>query len=319
MNGSPQEHAQVKEWAQDWEQHVHLQLQWVDDPGALIRINFDNSGASWSYIGNDATLIPAAYPTMNFGWEIDRGTVLHELGHMLGLGHEHQNPDGGIQWNEEEVIRDLSGPPNYWDEQTIRFNVLDKYSEDQVNGTEFDVESIMLYSFPGSWTLNMPDGTPWNTDLSTIDTAFIFSQYPSPDQPEPTEPEPTEPEPTEPEPTEPEPTEPEPTEPEPDPSVTVLEVIDPTPQEGEILPGETDVYQLTVEDEGRYSIQTSGRTDVTMTILRDGVKIDFDDDSGKRFNAKIERQLVPGVYEVQIKHWDAKKTGKYQISCTKLV
>lgn len=39
-------------------------------------------------------------PTMNLGWIADdvmledseRGVILHEFGHVLGLMHEHQNP-----------------------------------------------------------------------------------------------------------------------------------------------------------------------------------------------------------------------------------
>jgi hypothetical protein len=55
--------------------------------------------------------------------------------------------EGGIQWIEAVVIRDLSGPPNFWDEQTIRHNVLKKYSSHQIRGTTFDAQSIMCYAF----------------------------------------------------------------------------------------------------------------------------------------------------------------------------
>src|SRR6185295_14744945 len=86
--------------------------------------------------------------------------------------HEHQNPAGGIQWNEQVVIQELAKSPNFWDEQKARHNVLRKYSADQINGTAFDPDSIMLYFFPASWTLN-GIATKANDILSRIDKEFI--------------------------------------------------------------------------------------------------------------------------------------------------
>jgi hypothetical protein len=144
-------------------------------------------GNSWSAVGTDALVeryFPRHQPTMNFGWleddtpedELSR-VIIHEFGHAIGCIHEHQNPAGGIQWNEAAVIEYYSGPPNYWDEATIRFNILDRYRANQLRGTTFDPESIMLYAFPAELTKDGV-GTRENDRLSATDIAFIAKAYP---------------------------------------------------------------------------------------------------------------------------------------------
>ena len=158
-----------------------------DTTDTMIRISFKYDG-SWSTIGRSCTQVPKGQPTMNYGWLTPttptdelRRVVLHEFGHALGLIHEHQNPAGGIQWNRPAVYRELSGPPNNWSKDDIDFNVVQKYSVSQLNGTSFDRKSIMLYQFPKEFILAPASlaktGTATNTDLSAGDKSFVKKLY----------------------------------------------------------------------------------------------------------------------------------------------
>src|SRR3546814_16093667 len=89
---------------------------------------------------------------MKFGW-LDQGVVQHEFGHMIGMIHEHQNPrDNPIQWDKPAVNAALGGPPNNWDQDTIDHNMDTKYDVSQIDGSEFDSDSGLLYNFPASRT-----------------------------------------------------------------------------------------------------------------------------------------------------------------------
>ncbi|WP_441286185.1 M12 family metallopeptidase [Sorangium sp. KYC3313] len=187
LDGSSFLREKVEQYVAELTRHANLDFEFGNDPRAEIRISFAfDPGNSWSAIGTDCLVdryFPRHQPTMNFGW-FDESTdeqefsrvIVHEFGHAIGCIHEHQIP-GGIKWNEQAVIEYFSGSPNFWDEQTIRFNILDRYSQRQINGTKFDPDSIMLYDFPASLTTDGV-GTHSNTRLSRTDIDFIRQMYP---------------------------------------------------------------------------------------------------------------------------------------------
>ncbi len=176
LGGSAAQQAMVKKVAAQWLEYANVKFEYVGPGiGADVRISFV-AGSAWSYIGRDALLIDAYQATMNLGY-LDQATILHEFGHMLGLIHEHQNPKGGINWNKPQVYDDLTGPPNWWDKQTVDINMFDRLSIDLLRVTAVDKSSIMMYAIPISWTT---DGffTDWNEELSAVDKAFIGTVYP---------------------------------------------------------------------------------------------------------------------------------------------
>ena len=286
MGGTNAERARVQEQAGWWTQHANLKFEFNNAPSAEIRITFDPNDGAWSYVGTDARGIPANEATMNLGF-MDGGTTAHEFGHAIGLAHEHQNPAGGIQWNEEVVVRELAGSPNFWDEATTRHNVLRRYSADQINGTQFDRDSIMLYFFPPEWTLN-GIGTKANEVLSAVDKQFIAGtkMYP---KSAPTVDDATE--------------------------LTVNASRRTSASIGRF--GEEDLFTFIVTRPGRHVIDTRGPTDLVIKLFGPDsptALIAEDDDSGIGLNARIASRLIEGRYYVQVRHYNrASGMGNYSI------
>lgn len=290
MGGTAAEQAVAREQAGWWSQVANISFDFNDAPNAEIRITFDPGDGAWSYIGTDCREIPLNEATMNLGF-LDGGTAAHEFGHAIGLAHEHQNPEGGIQWNEQVVIAEMAKSPNFWDAETTRHNILIKYRANQINGTRFDPDSIMLYFFPPSWTLN-GIGTKENDVLSSLDKQFIAGakMYPK----------------------------------------TGATVSDATELKvnakkrtrasiGE--PGEEDLYRFTARSDGRYVVDTRGSTDMVMKLFGPGSQtalIAEDDDSGVDTNARITALLPAGEYFVQVRHYNRERgTGNYTIKVRK--
>ena len=72
----------------------------------------------------------------------------------------------------------FKGPPNYWDEDDIRQNVLMKYSPKGIKATQFDAKSIMLYSFDAQLFSDGRGPTNENSRLSPTDQTMIKKMYP---------------------------------------------------------------------------------------------------------------------------------------------
>ncbi len=286
MSGTQTQKDLVERIAPEWTKHANLKFEFTDDPRADIRVQFDSNDGAWSYVGTDNKNIPLHAATLNLGWQ-DQGVILHEFGHMIGLSHEHQNPAGGIEWNEQAVIDDLAGPPNFWTEAQTRHNVLNKYSADQVNGTDFDAKSIMLYSFPDKWTKNM-GATSENHEISELDKDFIQSEKMYPGLAAPDE--------------------------------RAVDLLVCASTNAEIaVGGEEDLYRFKVKKEGQHTIETSGSTDVVLSLFGPDSLTQFvaeDDDGGVGRNSRIAADLQAGTYYARVRHYSTAQTGEYRVRVT---
>lgn len=188
LDGSPTMKKKVRTVARQWEQYANIKLKFVSKAPAEIRISFYADAGSWSAVGRDALnqqYFPLHQPTMNYGWLRDDSpdeeysrVVLHEFGHALGCIHEHQAPTFSRKWNVKAVMKYFQGPPNYWSEDDIKFNVLQKYSPTGIAASKFDPKSIMLYAFDGALFADGLGPTNENAKASPTDIQMIKSMYP---------------------------------------------------------------------------------------------------------------------------------------------
>lgn len=174
--GTPAMRDVVMQAAATWSKYANIKFRQVDGNG-MIRCSFDPALGSWSYIGVDILAIPRDQPTMNIGWGPDLPTCLHELGHTLGLIHEHQNPAAPIPWDIPKVLRYYQGAPNYWSKAEVYQQVIDPYNGPLTNGG-YDKNSIMEYPIDAAMLTDPSYAVGWNLALSAKDISFIGQVYP---------------------------------------------------------------------------------------------------------------------------------------------
>lgn len=151
---------------------------------AEVRIGFQSGDGHWSYLGRGVLSHGSSERTMNLdrsdSWGID--TAMHEIGHTLGFPHEHQNPNAGIEWDEEKVYSELAKPPNRWSRQRTFHNIIRKIDPDDVQGSTWDPNSVMHYPFEAGLILKP---TKYRTQplvpaggLSARDKKWVKTFYP---------------------------------------------------------------------------------------------------------------------------------------------
>ncbi|MCB9858329.1 MAG: hypothetical protein H6818_21810 [Phycisphaerales bacterium] len=151
---------------------------------AEVRIGFMDGDGAWSYLGRQILDIPADQRTMNFGWDItnDIDTAIHEIGHTIGMSHEHQNPNSGIVWDEEAVYAALAAPPNKWPREKTYYNIIRKIPAETIEGSVWDPNSIMHYPFEAGLILQPEEyrsGLNPTPGFSQRDKDWVRAFYPA--------------------------------------------------------------------------------------------------------------------------------------------
>ena len=256
----------------------------TDRSEAEIRIGFMAGDGSWSYIGTEILDQGRDDRTMNFGWDL-RGqpdTALHEIGHTLGLPHEHQNGNSGIEWDEEAVYRDLAGPPNHWKRERTRFNIIRKLEPDSVQGSSWDPDSIMHYPFKAG-LIRRPEaysnGLRPAGGLSARDVTWIKTFYPE----------------------------------NPNAGMRRLEPAESQPLG--VQAGEQANFLIEPRATRKYKIQTFGACDTQVVLFEqvggDWRFLESDDDSGEDRNATLQLKLFQGrEYVLRIRLYFSQGSGE---------
>ena len=264
---------------------IGLEFEEVDSrEAAEIRIGFMQGDGSWSYLGRDILSQPSNKRTMNFGWDLNRqpDTAIHEIGHTVGFPHEHQNPHAGIVWNEEAVYEELARTNRWTREQTFH-NIIRKVRADSVQGSNWDVNSVMHYPFAPGLIVHPPEFGAQGIDpapgLSDRDKTWIKSFYP----------------------------------PTPGSKYRSLEPF----KSEELHLAESEQINFVIEPDvsRNYRIQTFGESDVVIVLFEDDNGdprfLAGDDDSGEDRNSQLDVRLLAGRrYLLRIRLYWADASGR---------
>ncbi|KIM38799.1 hypothetical protein M413DRAFT_29749 [Hebeloma cylindrosporum] len=182
--------AKVNRVVHEWTKYAYIAFNFVEDVTmATIRISFLPGRGSMSYIGTEVASVPVEEPTMNIGrinGESDvltpeeTSVILHELGHTLGMVHEHKSSMvGGNVKLSTAAVNEYYRTGFQWSEATTGEQVLSIYNEQDVtNFIRVDPLSIIRYFMPSEMNEQNTDVTP-STELSIYDKAFAAINYPS--------------------------------------------------------------------------------------------------------------------------------------------
>lgn len=183
LDGTEQQQNEVKTFAKLWQRYTGIQFKYSHKKLGLL--NFRRY-YKITFTGNkNESTRGAVNGTINLGNLSDdiifrKTTILHEFGHMLGLGHEHQRQDRPHSINDSSLISACQITQKQ-SKQWCRKNLNNKDYGEVFIESEYDSMSIMHYSLNNitganlQLLENLPDSNA--NSLSYTDKYYIAMLY----------------------------------------------------------------------------------------------------------------------------------------------
>lgn len=168
----------VMKAASDWSAALHGRIQF-EQSNSDSAINVTRSGTENLWSARRNTLFLPGVGNHGASYAI----ILHEIGHVLGMSHEHFHPGIAIDWKDPAIIADLINDEygldgKYkWTDKKVKSNIIDRDNRLACPiGSDYDPKSVMTYAVRRSWN-NSGFEMAKNSKISPKDVACVCSLY----------------------------------------------------------------------------------------------------------------------------------------------
>ncbi len=186
MDGNSFQHDAVQQYATEWlvaNGANKIEFAFGTSERSHVQILF-KTPLNKSALGRQAKLYTdQSQPTMWLGDVHENNSpdriaevIRHEFGHVLGMRHEHQHPQGGIEWDRKTVIAFYKSQG--WTKTDVEEYVFKVYGDSSYlcpASPAFDPMSIMMYPIPPGFAKNIV--VQRNITIRPNDFSCIHSIY----------------------------------------------------------------------------------------------------------------------------------------------